>query len=111
MIGKPLDPRLRRREQNSGSRGVAFTVGEYRISPLPSGEREPAVPVFDIANYMSGHRTGRGDILVTGFVGIFVDAIVAGDVRGYLTTIDFDPSGGNLSTNTSSFLRTVILVR
>ena len=88
-----------------------ITGGCLGAGTCSSSPRWRAVPVFDIANYMSGHRTGRGDVLVTGFVGIFVDAIVAGDVRGYLTTIDFDPSGGNLTTNTSSFLRTVILVR
>ena len=40
-----------------------------------------------------------------------MEALVSGEVRGYLTSIDFDPNGGNLTNDTSSFLRTVVLVR
>ena len=105
--GASWDPTISNADGTYGG----ITGGCLGAGTCSSSPRWRAVPVFDIANYMSGHRTGRGDILVTGFVGIFVDAVVAGDVRGYLTTIDFDPSGGNLTTNTSSFLRTVILVR
>ncbi len=70
-----------------------------------------AIPVFDIENYMSGHRTGRGDILVTGFVGMFIEGMDGNDVAGYLTVFDFDPSAGTFTDDTSSFLRNVILVR
>ena len=70
-----------------------------------------AAPVFDIENYMSGHRTGRGEIIVSGFVGIYLEGMVGNDVEGYLTTFRFNPSASNLTNDSSSFLRSVILVR
>ncbi len=105
--GASWDPTISNADGTLGG----ITGGCLGAGTCTSSPRWRAVPVFDIENYMSGHRTGRGDVLATGFVGMFVDAIVAGDVRGYLTTIDFAPNAGNLTTNTSSFLRTVILVR
>ena len=70
-----------------------------------------AVPVFDIRNYMTGHRTGRGDIVVTSFVGMWVEGMDGNNVAGNITTFDFDPGAGNFTNDTSSFLRNVILVR
>ena len=84
----------------------------------PACGRSPrlrAVAVFDIENFMTGNRTGRGDIIVSGFVGLFVEQFInAGpnsELRGRISIMDFDASANNLTNNTSSFLRDVILVR
>lgn len=70
-----------------------------------------AVATFDVENYMSGHRTGRGEVYVTGFVGVFLQNMVGNDVMAYISTFDFDPGPGTFTDDTSSFLRNVILVR
>ncbi len=86
--------------------GGCMAAGTCSRSP-----RWRAIPVFDVENYMAGHRTGRGEILVTGFVGVFLQGMVGTDVRAYLTTFGFNPGPGTFTTDTSSFLRNVILVR
>lgn len=101
---------------NYNHQNVDGTWGRIEGGCMASGAcgRSPrwrAAPVFDVDNYMSGHRTGRGDILVTGFVGIFIQGMQGNDVKGYLTTFDFSPGGGTFTDDTSSFLRNVILVR
>ncbi len=78
--------------------------------------RLAAVPTFDPEIYMQGHQNGRIDagdaeIIVTGIVGIFFDRIQGNTVYGHVMPIDFDPTPDNLTDDTSSFLRTVILVR
>ena len=43
--------------------------------PSPWGYRSPvhrAVMVFDPRNFMEGNRTGRGDVYVTGIIGVFL---------------------------------------
>ena len=75
------------------------------------GPRLRSVAVFDVQNFMTGHRTGRGDITVTGFVGVFIDGFAGGEIDARITTSNFDASATNVSTNTSSFLRDVVLVR
>ena len=87
------------------------TWGNVTGSAFPHSPRVRAVPVFDVDNYMSGQRTGRGDIVVTGFIGVFLDRIQNGDVMGYTTSLSFAANSGNLTNDPSSFLRTVILVR
>ena len=98
----------------------AVDVGCSAIPPTgaPACGRSPrlrAVAVFDIENFMTGNRTGRGDIIVSGFVGLFVEQFInAGpnsELRGRISIMDFDASANNLTNNTSSFLRDVILVR
>ena len=66
--------------------------------------------VFDADNYMSGARTGRGDIYITGFVGMFMKGMLGDDVQAYITDLDLEP-GGAYTADTSSALRTVVLVR
>jgi hypothetical protein len=75
------------------------------------GPRLRSVATFDPHNFMTGHRTGRGDITITGFVGVFIDGYASNEVNARITTANFDPSATNVSTNTESFLRSVILVR
>ena len=75
------------------------------------GPRLRTVATFDAHNFMTGHRTGRGDITITGFVGVFIDNFVGGEIYARMTTGNFDPSATNVSTNTESFLRDVVLVR
>lgn len=75
------------------------------------GPRLRSVATFDVHNFMTGHRTARGDVTVTGFVGIFIDDFVSGEINARITTSNFDASATNVSTNTSSFLRDVVLVR
>ncbi len=75
------------------------------------GPRLRSVATFDVHNFMTGHRTGRGDITITGFVGVFIDDYVSNEINARITTANFDPSATNVSTNTNSFLRSVILVR
>ena len=81
---------------------VAFPAG---------GPRLRSVATFDVENFMTGHRTARGDVTVTGFVGVFTDDFVAGEIDARITTSNFDASATNVSTNTESFLRDVVLVR
>ena len=74
------------------------------------------VPTFNPEIYMEGHQNGRiqagnAEIVVTGMLGIFFDEMVGNDVMGHISTISFGPSPTNLTDDTSSFLRTVILVR
>ena len=66
--------------------------------------------VFDADNYMSGARTGRGDIYITWFVGMFMKGMLGDDVQAYITDLDLEP-GGAYTADTSSALRTVVLVR
>ena len=81
---------------------VAFPAG---------GPRLRSVATFDVHDFMTGHRTARGNITVTGFVGVFIDDFVAGEIDARITTSNFDASATNVSTNTESFLRDVVLVR
>ena len=67
--------------------------------------------VFDTDNYMSGARTGRGDIFITGFVGMFMKGMNGNDVEAYITDLDLEPNGGSYTADTSSALRTVVPVR
>ena len=74
------------------------------------------VPTFDAETYVQGHQNGRiqagtAEIVVTGMLGIFFDEMVGNDVIGHISPTIFSPSGNNLTDDTSSFLRTVILVR
>ena len=99
----------------------AVDLGCSAIPPTgaPACGRSPrlrAVPVFDVHDFMAGHRTGRGDIIATGFVGLFVEQFINlggpnSQLLGRISIMDFDASANNLTTNTSSFLRDVILVR
>ena len=66
--------------------------------------------VFDADNYMSGARTGRGDIYITEFVGMFMIGMNGDDVEAYITDLDLEP-GAAYTADTSSALRTVVLVR
>ena len=75
------------------------------------GPRLRTVATFDVEDFMTGHRTARGSITVTGFVGIFIDDFVSGEINARITTSNFDASATNVSTNTESFLRDVVLVR
>ena len=69
--------------------------------------------VFETDNFMSGARTGRGDVFITGFVGMFMKGMnpVTDDVEAYITDLDLEPNGGSYTADTSSALRTVVLVR
>jgi Flp pilus assembly protein TadG len=78
--------------------------------PLQS-PRIRAVLTFDAHNFMTGHRTGRGDILVTGFVGVFIEDFAAGEISARIMESTVDPSASTTTTNTSTFLRSVVLVR
>ena len=74
------------------------------------------VPTFDAEIYMQGHQNGRiqagnPELVVTGFVGIFFEEMDGNEVVAHISSINFSPSTGNLTDDTSSFLRTVILVR
>ena len=75
------------------------------------GPRLRTVATFDAHNFMTGHRTGRGDVTITGFIGVFIDDFVSDEIDSRLTTANFDPSATNTSTNIESFLRDVVLVR
>ena len=100
--------------------GAAAPNGEPRGTVVGgmgmASPRLAAVPTFNPETFMQGHQNGRiqagnPEIVVTGIVGIFFDRVQGSDVYGYLFLIDFDPTSGNLTDDTSSFLRTVILVR
>ena len=74
------------------------------------------VPVFNAEIYMEGHQNGRIDaddaeIVITNFVGMFFNDTQGNTVLGHLIPLGCTPTSGNLSNNTNSFLRTVILVR
>jgi Flp pilus assembly protein TadG len=73
--------------------------------------RHRAIAIFDPHNYMEGHRTGRGDVLITGVVGLFLEQPNGQEIVGRLTTWNPEPGSGTLTDNRSSFLRSVILVR
>ncbi len=80
----------------------------------PSGvsPRHRAVLTFDPHNFMTGHRTGRGEIVMTGVVGVFIESFSSGEIWARITEAPpMDASASTLTTNTSSFLRTVVLVR
>lgn len=91
--------------------GCQLTPG---TCPAPYVNRSPrlrAAVVFDADNFLNEHRTGRLTIYITGFVGMFVKGTNAANVEAYITDIDMTLSGSNLTANTSSSLRSVILVR
>ena len=74
------------------------------------------VPLFDGDIYLQGHQNGRIDagdaeIVVTRFTGIFFAGTSGNDVIAHISPIDFNPGTDNLTDDTSSFLRTVVLVR
>jgi hypothetical protein len=73
--------------------------------------RHRAISVFDVDNYMRGHRTGRGTVYITGVIGLFLEPPNGQEIVGRLTTWNPEPTGGSLTANRSSFLRSVILVR
>ncbi len=91
--------------------GCQTVPGSCPAPHVNRSSRMRTIAIFDIDNYMSGNRTGRGEIYVTGFIGMFVKGMNGNDVEGYLTEIDMAPSASNLTANTSSSLRSVILVR
>jgi hypothetical protein len=86
--------------------GGCMAAGTCGISP-----RLRPVAVFDLERYMAGQRSGRLELVVTGFVGMFVDRMVGNDVRAYMTTLPFNPNANNVTEDTSSFLRAIVLVR
>ena len=74
------------------------------------------VPTFDAEIFMQGHQNGRiqagnPEIVVTGLVGIFFKRMQGNEVVAHISPVDFDPTPDNLTDDTASFLRTVILVR
>ena len=80
--------------------------GKPNVSP-----RHRAIAVFDTRNYIEGHRTGRGNIIMTGVIGLFLEGTTpGGDVIGRLTDYAPEPSGAT-TDNRAAFLRSVILVR
>ena len=78
--------------------------------------RLAVVPTFDGDIYLQGHMNGRivagdAELVIVRYVGIFFEAVVGNDVIGHISPIDFSPGPNNLTDDTTSFLRTVVLVR
>lgn len=92
--------------------GVSYPRGIVEGGLGMASPRLAVVPTFDADFFLSGHITGRTEIEVTRFVGIFFMPMAPDDtVIGHISPIDFNPGSDNLTDDTSSFLRTVILVR
>ena len=92
-----------------GARTMACPIVVSGSTPTRSPRLKFAA-VFDADNYMSGARTGRGDIYITGFVGMFMKGMLGDDVQAYITDLGLEP-GAAYTADTSSALRTVVLVR
>lgn len=83
--------------------------------------RLAVVPAFDGDVFLQGHQNGRivvppgpandPELVISRYVGIFIDSVVGNDVIGHISPIDFSPGPNNITDDTSSFLRTVVLVR
>ncbi len=73
--------------------------------------RHRAIATFDADNFMRGHRTGRGEVVITGVVGVYIEQPIGQDIVARITNWSPDPSSGGLTDDRSSFLRSVILVR
>lgn len=78
--------------------------------------RLAVVPTFNGDTYLQGHQNGRiqandAEIVITRYVGIFFETVAGNDVIGHISPIEFSPGPNNLTDDTSSFLRTVVLVR
>ena len=91
--------------------GATPSDGGIADSAFYQSPRLRTVLSFDVHNYMTGHRTGRGEIVVSGFVGVYIESFVAGEIWARITEAPYDASASGLTTNTSSFLRDVVLVR
>ncbi|MCH7748991.1 MAG: hypothetical protein IH939_12950, partial [Acidobacteria bacterium] len=77
------------------------------LSPSP---RIVVIPVFDPLVYDAGRHQGRVDILVTNFVGFFIENLQGNDVVGRIV-----PMTGLVRTGTpvpsGAFLRAIRLVQ
>ena len=92
--------------------GVSYPRGIVEGGLAMASPRLAVVPTFDADFFLSGHLTGRTELEVVRFVGIFFMPMAPDDtVVGHISPIDFNPGSDNLTDDTSSFLRTVILVR
>jgi hypothetical protein len=81
-------------------------------TPCALSPRVVAVPVFNPDAWDEGQSQGRGTVVVTRVVGMFIDRIEPnGDVIGYLMPYPSAPYGGTGGTPGSSFVVSIILVR
>jgi hypothetical protein len=86
--------------------GGCMAAGTCGISP-----RLVAISLFNPDAYDSGRASGRTTIVVTKILGFWIEGMQGNDVIGYLTHYPSLASGGAPISSTSSFLRTIILVR
>jgi Flp pilus assembly protein TadG len=83
--------------------------------PGPQGAtlspRLAAVPLFDPERFEAGKMSGRTDIFIVGVIGIWIHGMRGNDVEGCITYPPTLSTGGASQDPSSTFLRTVILVR
>lgn len=86
--------------------GGCMGAGSCTTSP-----RLVAIAVFNPDTFDSGRTSGRIDVVVTNVLGFFIDGMQGNDVLGYFTYYPTLAFGSSSISETSAFLRTVILVR
>ena len=86
--------------------GGCMAAGSCGTSP-----RLVAIAVFDPDTFDSGRTSGRVDVVVTNILGFWIEGMQGNDVLGYFTYYPSLASGSSSISETSAFLRTVILVR
>ena len=88
-----------------GPVGGCMSAGTCDISP-----RIGVLPVADTAVFFAGRTTGRIDVYVRQFLGFWIEGMQGNDVIGYIMIYPAVASGSTFNWS-SSFLRTVVLVR
>ncbi|MFN8059256.1 MAG: pilus assembly protein TadG-related protein [Vicinamibacterales bacterium] len=105
-----LDPSAHWNPSANGGRG-APAGGCQSTGACSRSPRLVAVPVFSPDVFDLGRSSGRIDITVVNVVGVWLEGLQGNDVIGYLTHYPSLTPGTTTVGASSSFVRTVILVR
>ncbi len=89
--------------------GPPYTCSTPGLTVSP---RVVAIPVFDLALYMSTGGPGNGTVKIVNILGFFVDRYASGSVTGYLINKKetFIVGAGGVAGQ-ASFLKQVTLIR
>ena len=89
-----------------GPVGGCMSAHTCDISP-----RVGVLPVVDTAMFYSGRTTGRIDVYVRHLLGFWIEGMQGNDVIGYIMLYPAEATASSSLNWSSSFLRTVVLVR
>jgi hypothetical protein len=86
--------------------GGCMAAGTCTKSP-----RLALVAVFNVDTWAQGQTNGASTVTVTNVLGFWIDRIQSGNIIGYITYAPAAPGSSSNLNQSSSFLRSVILVR